>query len=418
MIENGYKVREWKQMNHENDHCPPMIENGYKVREWKQMNHDKEHREKEIWNAQYRCNPRHEIKDHEMFEEDDKKHGWSQCSDGEENKLPTCVRVDDGSGDDDERKPCKMPEVIYNGELVEEFKNDKGEVTHGQYKCNEGFRMVETMKGDHGFCRDWDRSYELPYCVKPEEWFKIEFELVNGYGKLENSGRVKARHHNADGTVGDWYTACNDHFNSPAAGSVCRTLGYNYGKMIDAPKRRMRPIKHVPFGITNFWCYYDDVLPQSHNCHSEDYGQMGYPLCMPDEQIAVSCFDVWWNVDVKFRMKSTKNKHKMFCPIAIEKEGVKMKTKKMGLHVSWGGLKENKETGNYDYTEFVEGTHYHSKKYRKRKGFRAEYIGDINQYDCFYCNVHLGEHWLNPSDPDSEEAQRAENHNCGHHDQE
>ena len=176
--------------------------------------------------------------------------------------------------------------------------------------------------------------------------------------------------------------------------------------MIDAPKK-MRPIENVPFGITNFWCYYDDVLPRSKSCHGEDYGKVGYPLCMPDEQITVACFDVWWNVDVKFQLKSTKRKHKMFCPVEVEKEGIKMKTKKMGLHVKWGGLKKNAK-GEYDYTEFTEGTHYESKKYRKKKGFRVNYLGDINSYDCFYCNVHLGKHWMNPMD-----GKPRHNHNCG-----
>merc|ERR1712176_2365 len=394
---------------HDNDHCPPMIEHGYKVREWMQRPKDMEDRDPEhrIWHAEYRCEPNFMIKDHELFRDHDDKHGWSQCSKNGGNHLPTCIPKRDD--EDDEMKPCKMPEATYNGRLVEEYKDENGKVTHGKYKCDVGFMMVETIMGDHGFCRKWDHSYELPYCVPPSEYFNVEFELVGGYAKMQNAGRVKARHVYADGTEDDWYTACDDHFNSPAAGAVCQTLGYNHGKMIDAPKK-MRPIKDVPFGITDFWCYYDDVLPQSPNCHYEDYGQLGSPLCMPEEQIAVSCFDVWWNVDVRFQLKS-RRKHKMFCPVTVEKEGIKMKTKHMGLTATWGGLVHNKDTDEYEYTEFKEGVHYEERRFSKKKGFRAIFIGNIDDYDCFYCNIHLGDHWLNYSDPDNSEP--TTNHNCG-----
>lgn len=149
---------------------------------------------------------------------------------------------------------------------------------------------------DHGFCREYDHSYELPYCVAPEDWARLEFVLVQGYAKkMENAGRVKARHHYHDGRVGDWYAACDDHFNSPAAASMCQQMGFKFGRAIDAP-RKMRPIEGVPFGITNFWCYYDDVLPMSAQCHTDDYGQLGWPLCMPEEQVAVSCYDILWRL--------------------------------------------------------------------------------------------------------------------------
>jgi len=114
-------------------------------------------------------------------------------------------------------------------------------------------------------------------------------------------------------------------------------------------------------------------------------------------------------VDVRFQLKS-KRKHKMFCPVTIEKEGIKMKTKHMGLHASWGGLVHNKETGEYEYTEFKEGVHYEDRRFSKKKGFRAIFIGNIDDYDCFYCNIHLGDHWLNPNDPDNSEP--TTNHNC------
>lgn len=82
-----------------------------------------------------------------------------------------------------------------------------------------------------------------------------------------------------------------------------------------------------------------------------------------------------------------------------------MKVKKMGLRATWGGLKHNPETDEYDYTEFVEGTHFTDRGFSKKKGFRANYIGNVDDYDCFYCNIFLGDHWMNPTS--------ANNHNCG-----
>merc|ERR1711937_721463 len=184
------------------------------------MSKEKKDREKEVWNGQYRCNANFVLKDNELFKCDKDKSGWSQCTD-EGDKLPSCVPADDGSGDD--MKPCKMPEVIYNGYMVKGsiIKNDKGEETSARYECNKGFMMIETMKKDYGFCRvDWDRSYELPYCVMPKDWNKMEFELVGGYAKMKNAGRVKAREVYWDNSVGEWYAGCDDNFNSPAAGSI------------------------------------------------------------------------------------------------------------------------------------------------------------------------------------------------------
>ncbi|XP_063680793.1 uncharacterized protein LOC134816032 [Bolinopsis microptera] len=392
---------------HENDHCPPMIDHGYKVREWEDMSADMS--ELRAWNAEYRCNPGFEIEDNPALQSiEEAGHGWSHCVEGEEPNVPRCVeqRSDentDNTDDNDGQGPCKMPEIIYNGKLIEEFSDDDGKVTHGKYECDEGFMMVETNMKDHGFCREMDFSYELPFCVEPAEWSDLQFELVGGFRKMPNSGRVKFRYVSADGTEGDWHTGCDDHFNSPGAGAVCRTLGFNYGKMIDPP-RRMRPIPDLTFGITNFWCYYDDVLPSSPSCHTDDYGELGYPICVPDEQLAVSCFDVWWDVEVHFHMKS-KRKDKMFCPVMIEKEGIKMKTKKMGLTVGWGGLKQN-EGGEYVWTPFEEGTHYESRRFSRKKGFRATFTGNMDDYDCFACNVYLGDIWLNP-------AAIQANHNCG-----
>ena len=42
---------------------------------------------------------------------------------------------------------------------------------------------------------------------------------------------------------------------------------------------------------------------------------MGWPLCAPEEQIAIQCFDDMWKVDVGFRM--VERSGKMSCPIQV-----------------------------------------------------------------------------------------------------
>ena len=99
------------------------------------------------------------------------------------------------------------------------------------------------------------------------------------------------------------------------------------------------------------------------------------------------------------------NQFTKFITKQVVKEGFSLKIKKMGMHVSWGGLNYNSETDKYEYTKFVEGTHYEDRGFSGKKGFRATFIANIDDYDCFSCNLHLGEHWLNPESEN--------NHNCG-----
>ena len=82
-----------------------------------------------------------------------------------------------------------------------------------------------------------------------------------------------------------------------------------------------------------------------------------------------------------------------------------MKTKKMGLTVGWGGMNKNSE-GEYVWTQFEEGTHYESRRFSRKKGFRATFTGNMDDYDCFACNIYLGDIWLNPESIQG-------NHNCG-----
>ena len=43
--------------------------------------------------------------------------------------------------------------------------------------------------------------------------------------------------------------------------------------------------------------------------------RQGWPLCIPEEQAAVHCFDDWWKVDVGFSM--VERSGKMFCPVQV-----------------------------------------------------------------------------------------------------
>ena len=156
-----------------------------------------------------------------------------------------------------------MPKKIENGEMVsEEMKNEdphhmEAEVM-AKYKCNDPYIMMETWKGDLGWCRH-DKTFELPRCVKKDDWVKVEFELVAGSSKMQNAGRVKAREMYKDGADGGWYAGCDDHVNNPAAGAICRTMGFRYGRQI-RPDRKMKPIENIKFGWTNIYCYHDDTL--------------------------------------------------------------------------------------------------------------------------------------------------------------
>ena len=55
----------------------------------------------------------------------------------------------------------------------------------------------------------------------------------------------------------------------------------------------------------------------SPSCNADDYGQMGWPLCSPEEQVAVRCYDDMWKVDVGFKM--VKKNGKMSCPVQVFK---------------------------------------------------------------------------------------------------
>ncbi|XP_063685653.1 uncharacterized protein LOC134819574 [Bolinopsis microptera] len=380
--------------------CPSVIENGYLMREWEW---NSEYEQEYTYIGEYRCNPGFELRNAKIFsasEEDYKeKYGWGKCIDGENNtpdpeNLPRCVRPDSP-------EPCNMPEKILNGYRVEEIKNEIYDIVdQARYRCNSGYMMSETWKGDIGWCRS-DRTFELPYCVDPKDWYTIEFELVSGFSKMENAGRVRGRHNYADGSSGDWYAGCDDHFNGPAAGAICRSMGFRHGKQIKADKK-MKPISDLPFGITNIFCYHDDTLIMSPSCNADKYGQLGWPICTPEEQIAVHCFNEMWKVDVGFSM--VERSGKMFCPVKVLKEGKEMKLKNMDVRVEWGGV--HLESGDDYKTEyFKEGVHYTTNgKFSLKKGFKARFTGDKKEYDCFFCDIYMNDQIMNPW-PDK-------NHNC------
>jgi len=314
--------------------------------------------------------------------------------------------------DGDKTKPCnkginfkcEMPKKIDNGEMVMEIKSDDPYMVNTvKYKCNQDYMMIKTWKGDIGWCRH-DGTYELPRCVKKDDWFKVEFELVSQNYKMKDAGRVKARDEYADGNKGDWYAGCDDHMNNPAAGAVCRELGFRYGRQIK-PDRKMKPIENIPFGKTNTYCYHDDTLLTSESCNVDDYDEMaqqGWPLCVPDEQVTVHCFDDWWKVDVSFEM--VERSGKMFCPVQVMKEGNEMKMKGMDVEVKWGGINMNEN--DYEAKYFEEGTDYQViGGFSKKKGFRAKFIGDKSDYDCYFCDVFMDGNVMN--------VNSEKNHNCG-----
>jgi len=375
------------------DECPPMIMNGYLMREWYWE-------EREMYIGEYRCNDGWELRNPQVFasskQEYEDKYGWGIC-DGDRTDpemLPRCVKP--GSPE-----PCNMPRDIMNGYRVEEIMSEEyGMVNMAKYRCNSGFMMVETWKGDIGWCRD-DGTFELPYCQSPRDYMNVEFELEPGMSKMENAGRVKARWVYADESTGEWYAGCDDHFNGPAAGAICRSMGFRHGKQIMGD-RKMKPIENLPFGMTNIYCYHDDTLMMSPSCNADEYGQMGWPLCSPEEQIAVKCFDDMWKVDVGFNMVARNGK--MSCPVKVMKEGMEMKMKGMDVHVKWGGVHLMGED-DYETEYFEEGVHYETMgKFSRKKGFRAKFIGNMMDYDCFFCDIYMGEHIMNPW-PDR-------NHNC------
>ena len=232
--------------------CPVEIEHGYLMREW-------EWEEYETYIGEYRCYEGFELRNPSIFSSSkadyEEHYGWGTCGydgDFDPENLPRCVKP--GSPE-----PCNMPKETLNGYRVEEMMNEEyGMIDQAKYKCNSGYMMVETWKGDIGWCRH-DGTFELPYCMSPREWFTVEFELVPGLSKMENAGRVKARHVYADGSADDWYAGCDDHFNGPAAGAICRSMGFRHGKQITGDKK-MKPISDLPFGMTNIYCYHDDTL--------------------------------------------------------------------------------------------------------------------------------------------------------------
>ena len=95
--------------------------------------------------------------------------------------------------------------------------------------------------------------------MQPEDWFGYEFEMVAGRTKIENAGRVKARRYSSDTSVTEWMGICDDFFNKEAAGAVCRSMGFESGRVVQ-PSKKMKPIPDLPFGMTDFWCMDDDTL--------------------------------------------------------------------------------------------------------------------------------------------------------------
>eukprot|EP00116_Pleurobrachia_bachei_P000874 sb/3461136/ len=274
---------------------------------------------------------------------------------------------------------CGLPDYPENGHAIHFNVSETNPLAPvmAQYVCNEGFMMVETTRGDWGWCRE-DFSMEIPHCREPSNWSKAEFKLENGGAFDKNIGRVLAREIDATGKVtgtGEWMTGCDDDFNDNAAGAICRSLGYRGGVGINAPAK-LKTVSNA-FGWTKVQCQYDDTLMSSDTCHGEAYGEGA--LCLKKEQIAVRCFNEDWSVDVS--VDAAKSGKKMFCKVDVVKEDSKMNVKDAGLDVKfyrWDSSGDNMS----QYESEV--------KYTNKKGFKISISGG-DKPDCYGCTVTMGE---------------------------
>jgi len=357
------------------------------VREWKADDASGRYYE-----GEYRCNQGFMLMNTDLYTSDDNdKVGWGRCGYNGEDDIPSCVP--DGTP-----VPCNMPEQTRNGYLVKEVENEDGMVTFGQYSCNAGHTMVETWKGDGmGWCRA-DGSFELPYCMASNEYFAMEFHIEESGFRMENAGFVKARKVHANSDKDKWEAGCDDRFNDFAAGAMCRQMGFQHGKQVTMKKMPM--MVDMEYGWTNIHCKYDDTLIMSDNCNADRYGIEGQAVCTPYERIAVRCFDTFWDVSTEFQF--VERSRKMFCPVEIIKEGDKLKIKKMGLRVEWGGVTV---TGDEkQITTLQENIDYTSRGFSVKKGFRAKYTGKTREYDCFCCKIFMGDTLLH--------TEYEKNHKC------
>ena len=174
----------------------------------------------------------------------------------------------------------KMMKEVMNDVVMDSQSRDEMMPFMARYKCDEGYVMMKTMRGDMGWCRG-DGSMELPSCVKSYEWNEVKFKLAmsNEMKMVDKEGQafggiVKAMqvdwNDNSMFTEGEWEYACNDGFNDNAAGAICRTQGYRHGMKMELPKKAMRSFMQesgvqsedqmMSFGWTGFACEYDDTL--------------------------------------------------------------------------------------------------------------------------------------------------------------
>ena len=58
--------------------------------------------------------------------------------------------------------------------------------------------------------------------------------------------------------MGEWEVACDDGANDFAAGAVCRSMGWRYGRVV-SPSKTMDPLD-LSFGWVNVQCNEDDTL--------------------------------------------------------------------------------------------------------------------------------------------------------------
>jgi len=303
--------------------------------------------------------------------------------------LPKCV-------DHEEAEHCGLPTEIENGHVVEFLMNEDGKENDGnddaklprwaKYKCEDGYKMHETIKGDVGFCRK-DGSMEIPWCEEIDEYTKTIFKLQSGnVKKLQRvdgtvfSGVVLAMNVDKDDQPypdSEWEYGCNDGVNNYAAGAICRSLGFGSGMVIPALKKMMAA-KHK-FGWTKVSCEYDDTLMSSDHCHAmrydealEEYGTKEATCFHKFDIAAVKCFDNKWKMETSVKVF----RKKMACLTQFMKEDVRMNLQDMGTTKVEFLLDDIViETGDV--------------KYKPKKGFFTKVDLVEKEYSCASCKIYV-----------------------------
>ncbi|KAL5266424.1 hypothetical protein ACHWQZ_G003739 [Mnemiopsis leidyi] len=121
----------------------------------------------------------------------------------------------------------------------------------------------------------------------PDDSDKANFKLYLRGGSGEHEGIVHVHSNDLDASKA--HTICNDRFDSNAAMSVCRHLGYRFGKLQSAKQFLNRDLaQNLVFSFENVWC--DSADTDFSDCSMEKYMSSNDSVpCFYGEQAAVSC---------------------------------------------------------------------------------------------------------------------------------